>query len=217
VALWVASVVVLGCGGGSSQGGAGGGVAAGGQAGASSTGGHAGASSASGGAAAGGAGGGPPCAPCFTTIVNRVNCDPSPTATCVEQTSQTTNAEGTITKVDNKCYSDGTKSLQHQSIGPIDAGIDGTESVLVQIFKNGAACASGEISITGTVENEKVTELLRDGAGNLLATLVYTVMRPDGGDAVETQTITCAGQAPQPLGACPSSGSPVSCTPGTCM
>ena len=211
MALWVASVVVLGCGGGSSQAGAGGGTAAGGHAGAPSTGGHAGAIS------AGGAGGGPPCAPCFLSIINRINCDPSPTATCLEQKSQTMNADGTITKVDNKCYSDGSKNLQRQSIGPIDAGIDGTQSVAVQVFKNGAACASGDISITGTVENEKVSEVLRDGAGNLLATLVFTVMRPDGGAPVETQTITCAGQTPQPLGTCPSSVSSVSCTPGTCM
>lgn len=221
VVLGVVSAVVLGCGGaatpagagGHGQGGSGqgGGVATGGQAGTSSTGGRAGAP------AAGGSAGGAACAPCYLSIVDRINCTPSPTATCLEQTSQTTNADGTITKIDNKCYSDGIKSLQRQSIGPIDAGIDGTESVLIQISKNGAACASGEVSITGTLENEKLTELLRDAAGNLLATLVYTVMRPDGGATVETQTITCAGQAPQPLGTCPSSGSLVSCTPGACM
>ncbi len=103
-------------------------------------------------------------------------------------------------------------------VGAADAGVAGTQSVGIQIFKNGAVCASGDISYAGTLADETVTEVLKDGAGNLLATLTFIVTRPDGGDLVETRTVTCPGQAAQPLGTCPStSGSSVTCTPGTCM
>ncbi|HVV16580.1 MAG TPA: hypothetical protein VHH90_05190 [Polyangia bacterium] len=214
----IVSALALGCGGKSSQDGTGqaGAPAAGGDAGGSSTGGRGGATSAagSGGTAAGGA---PACARCFLSIANRVNCDPSPTATCVEQKSQTTNTDGTITKIDNKCYSDGSKNLQRQLIGPADAGVAGTESVAVQVFKDGSACASGDISYAGTLGDETVTEVFKDGAGNVLATLVIVVTRSDGGDVVQTKTIACPGEAPQPLGPCSSSGSSVTCTAGTCM
>src|SRR5437660_1246561 len=75
-----------------------GGTAGGGAAGhgGSSVTGGTGGSSATGGTggsrATGGAGGAGACAPCFLSIADRVNsCDPGAAATCVEQTSQTTN------------------------------------------------------------------------------------------------------------------------------
>jgi hypothetical protein len=195
------------CGGGSSQGGTGG-AASGGQAGSSARGG-------SGGSAAGGAGGAPNCSPCHRSLSNLIQCDPSPTATCVQQTSSTTNPDGTKTEIDNKCYSDGTKDLQTSIQSPTDGGT-GPGMLNAQLLKNGVVCASATGMVTSSPNVYSV--VYKDGSGNVVATLsLQTTANSDGG-TTQIQTITCPGQAAEPyVRACVPSDPSITCTTGTCM
>jgi len=202
---------------GATTGGASGGFATGGAAAATGHGGALATGARGGAGAMGGAGGSTPCAPCFLAIVDRVKCDPTPASTCIEQKSQTLDANGTVTSVLNRCFSDGSKTLQTATVEETDAGT-GSQSIEIETYKpGGAACASGTISVTDTSDLVTVTEVIKDGAGNLLATLTATATRGDGDAVLQTSTVTCAGQAPQPLGMCPSSStSSIVCSTGTC-
>jgi hypothetical protein len=72
---------------------------------------------------------------------------------------------------------------------------------------------------------EEVTEVFTDAAGALVATLHFSLAIADGGVRM-TQTITCAGQDPEPYQIClpplPDAGPQgrpggIICTDGTCM
>jgi hypothetical protein len=205
--------------GGGAAGGVSGGAPTGGAAAAAGGGGALATGGRGGAAASGGAGGSTPCAPCFLAIVDRVKCDPTPASTCIEQSSQTVNANGTVTTVRNRCFSDGSKTLQTATVDRNDGGAAGSQSIQIQTYKaGGAACASGDISVTDAPDRVTVTEIVKDESGKVLATLTATALRADGGDALKDSTIiTCAGQAPQPLGTCPSTPTPsYVCTAGTC-
>lgn len=206
-----------GAAGATSTGGAAGGLATGGGAAAAGHGGALATGGRGGAAASGGAGGSTPCAPCFLAIIDRIKCDPTPAATCVEQKSQTVNPNGTLTKVQNRCFSDGTKSLQTSTSDASDGGT-GSQSIEIQTYKpGGAPCASGTISVTNAPDSATVMEVIKDEAGNVLATLTARAALADGGEVLQTSTVTCTGQATQPLGTCPSSpSSSIVCSTGTC-
>jgi hypothetical protein len=185
---------------------------------------HGGLGDGGGGDSADGNSGTPSCSGCNLTLENFLHgCAPSPSATCVEQTSSTPNADGTTTKVDNTCYSDGTKVLGTNTSPPADAGANSSESFASQIVKNGTTCGSAQVVFTSAqMGNASAmnmeTETFRDSSGNLVATIVLIAQFDGDGGVVETQVITCPGQTPEPLTNNCGSDQPVpSCTTGTCM
>jgi alpha-tubulin suppressor-like RCC1 family protein len=153
------------------------------------------------------------CSPCNLTLAAIIqNCSPSPSATCVEQTSMMTAADGTRTVLDNKCYADGTKSLTTQISTPADGGASGSGSVTSQLLKGGSLCASGQSS------SGAPNETLRDSSGSLVATIATTTTSNGDGGVTQTQTITCAGGSPEPLvNGCAPSSSTQGCVMGSCM
>ena len=82
-------------------------------------------------------------------------------------------------------------------------------------------CLTSQSSTSKSTDNsgttvETTTEIIDDSTGNLLATDV-SVTRTTGGATTATQTITCAGQSPEPFVPTCLYGSVVSCSSGTCM
>ena len=199
------------------------------------SGGHAGASMGAGGSTVAGSGGGNPtggsagagtCSPCLLSLASfAVACTHSSGATCVEQVTNTTGADGTATRVQNTCYSDGAKELDTETTPPPDGGAANARTEAIQVFKGGTLCATveaveSEITTDSSgARMQTVTETIKDGTGNLVATEVISAVRdPDAGE-VDTWTITCPGQPAEqfdPNANCLPSSS-VTCTDGTCM
>ena len=151
--------------------------------------------------------------------VRQAECLPPGGATCTLQISSTTAADGTVTEAKNACFSDGTKSLEVDTYPP---GTSPTVTRTIQVLKNGVPCSTshqtaskGADASGNSVETD--TEIIDDGAGNLLATDVTVTTRFTGGGASSTQTITCAGQSPEPFVPSCLYGNLVSCANGTCM
>lgn len=143
----------------------------------------------------------------------------SSSATCTLQTSTTTATDGTVTETKNACFGDGTKSLEVDTYPP---GAPPTVTRTIQILRNGVLCGTfQETNIKGADASgnsvETDTEVIDDGAGNLLATDVTVTTRFTGGGSSSTQTITCAGQSPEPFVPTCLYGNLVSCGNGSCM
>jgi hypothetical protein len=143
----------------------------------------------------------------------------SSSATCTLQTSTTTETDGTVTKIQNACFGDGSKSLEVDTYPP---GASPTVTRIIQTSRNGVLCgtfhqtASKGVDASGnSVETD--TEVITDGAGNLLATDVTVTTRLTGGGSSSTQTITCAEQSPEPFVPTCLYGNVVSCANGSCM
>ena len=180
---------------------------------AGAAGGNAGTSGSGGGSAGGGGAAG--CSPCHIAVAKAL-CQPIASATCLEQQSSTTAADGTFVKSTNVCFSDGTKLLQVDTSPPGNA----PRTTTIQRLRNGALCGTIQASSSSSVNAsgnkvDTTTEVVNDPAGNLLATIVTSTTRTSG---ERTQTLTCAGQAPEPLvSSCIDSAAVVSCAGGTCM
>jgi hypothetical protein len=135
------------------------------------------------------------------------------------QTSSTTDTDGTVTKTQNACFSDGYKSLEVDTYPP---GASSTVTRTIQVLRNGVPCSTfhqtaskGADASGNSVETD--TEVIDDGAGNLLATDVKVTTWFTGGGSSSTQTITCAGQSPEPFVPNCLYGNLVSCANGSCM
>jgi len=176
-------------------------------------GGNAGASGSGGGSAEGGGGAG--CSPCHL-VVGKALCRPIAGATCLEQESSSQAADGTFTLNKNMCFSDGTKILEVDTSPPSSA----PRTATIQRLKNGALCSTVQIGSASSVDGSGndvtiTTEAAYDPTGNLLATLVIT--RTSEGTDV-TQTLTCAGQSPEPfVSSCINSSDAINCSTGACM
>ena len=163
-------------------------------------GGNAGASGSGGGSAEGGGGAG--CSPCHL-VVGKALCRPIAGATCLEQESSSQAA-------------DGTKILEVDTSPPSSA----PRTATIQRLKNGALCSTVQIGSASSVDGSGndvtiTTEAAYDPTGNLLATLVIT--RTSEGTDV-TQTLTCAGQSPEPfVSSCINSSDAINCSTGACM
>jgi len=168
-----------------------------------------------GGAGLSGGGGAAGCSPCHIAVAKAL-CQPIASATCLEQQSSTTAADGTFVKSTNVCFSDGTKLLQVDTSPPGNA----PRTTTIQRLRNGALCGTIQASSSSSVNAsgnkvDTTTEVVNDPAGNLLATIVTSTTRTSG---ERTQTLTCAGQSPEPLvSSCIDSAAVVSCAGGTCM
>ena len=143
----------------------------------------------------------------------------SSSATCTIQSSTTTDPDGTVTKTQNACFGDGSKSLEVDTYPP---GASPTVTRTFQTFRNGVPCGTfhqtaskGADASGNSVETD--SEIIDDGAGNLLATDVTVTTRLTGGGSSTTQTITCAGQSPEPFVRTCLYGNVVSCSTGSCM
>ncbi len=148
--------------------------------------------------------------------VKAAECPPLAGASCTEQSSSTTAADGTITKTDNYCFSDGSKNLEVTTYPP---GSNTASNQTVQILKNGAICSSVQTTTTRSSDAAfdtivTTTDVIMDGAGNVVAT---TVSVTNSGTNSRTQTITCAGQDPEPLDVNCLYGGIFSCGNGSCM
>jgi hypothetical protein len=135
-------------------------------------------------------------------------------ATCTLQTSLTTATDGTVTETKNACFSDGTKSLEVDTYPP---GASPTVTRTIQVLRNGVPCGTfhqtasrGADTSGNSVETD--TEVIDDGAGNLLATDVTVTT-----GSSTTQTITCAGQSPEPFVPSCLYGNVGTCANGSCM
>lgn len=109
---------------------------------------------------------------------------------------------------------DGTKSLLTETRPGLDGGVTPSSSAIAgQTLKDGIACATEEIISAPQV----FTETAKDSSGNIVATLVInSASVSDGG--VATQTITCAGQSPEPyVATCITQTPSPTCVPGACM
>jgi hypothetical protein len=170
------------------------------------------------------------CSPCNQMVDALVHkCAPSGTATCVEQQSDTTSADGTETKIQNKCYADGTKTLQTNTpphaTARVDAGastpVTTTTTTVEQMIAGGAACGTIEealqLNTTGTTfVSQMGTVTVKDATGSVVAT-VSLVDKPDGhGGVTETTMVTCPGQPPEPYVIC-HPFSTLLCSTGACM
>jgi hypothetical protein len=215
--LAFAAIFVIGlgaCGSSSSSGTDGGAGGGGGGAGANT-----GAADAGSGGSGGATDGSVPCSPCYATVVALVQpCIPPATATCVEQRSNTTSG-GVETIVDNKCFSNGSKTLATTTVPLVDGGTSmspATESG--QVTANGTLCATFTLT-TQVISSGSgtITETIMNPAGQVVATLGATVTTNADGTQTQTSTISCPGQQTQPLGDCASTGPSTSCDAGTCM
>ena len=169
------------------------------------------------GGGSGGAGGVTGCSPCHMAV-RQAECLSS-SATCTLQTSTTTDTDGTVTKIQNACFADGSKSLEVDTYPP---GAPPTVTRTIQTLRNGVPCGTfhqtaikGADASGNSVETD--TEIIDDGAGNLLATDVTVTTRFIVGGSSSTQTITCAGQSPEPFVPSCLYGDLVSCADGSCM
>jgi hypothetical protein len=149
--------------------------------------------------------------------VATAECLPVASATCTGLTSSTTAADGTLTKIQNNCFSDGTKDLEVDTYAPGAS----TPSRNIQILRNGATCSTIQETSSYSVDaagnrTDTDTQVIDDATGNLLATVITTTMRM-GNFSNRTQTITCAGQSPEPLVQSCLFGSIFSCAAGSCM
>jgi hypothetical protein len=156
------------------------------------------------------------CSPCQMALL-KAECLPSAGAACTAQSSSSTAADGTFTKVDNLCFSDGTKSLETDTYQP-GANIP---TKVVQLSRDGALCSTVLASTTTGLDVsgntvDIFTEIVDDPMGNLLVTVVTTTRRNQG--ATQTKTVTCPGQPTEALVPACLPGVLVSnCSAGTCM
>jgi hypothetical protein len=183
---------------------------------------------------AGGAGGthdaGAGCSPCNRMVDTLVHqCAPAAGATCIEQQSLTTSADGTQTKIQNRCYSDGTKTLQTDitpnAAASADAGVSTPITTVTtttqQMIAGGGVCETIDetltLNTTGTTfAGQMGTVTVKDASGNVVAT-VSLVDKPDGhGGITETTMVTCPGQSPEPYVICNPFSTDL-CTLGSCM
>lgn len=176
----------------------------------------------------------PPCTPCNLQLGALIAGCGTGTggASCVAQTSQTSNADGTTVNVVNQCFADGAKLLTTKISGSVDAGA--YVSSTSQHIKDGQTCltqlTSGVRSTAGLV----ATDLFLDGAGRIVATVMTNAVAGADGGVVQIQTMTCSGQPAEPYRVClplsppavdagdagsgddAGSSGMVSCTPGAC-
>lgn len=202
-------------GGGASNGGAAGGPAGPGGVGAGGSSGSAGAAGSSGG------GSGRNCSSCSLALANfEAACDPSPTATCVQQNTSSVGADGSTVSVSSFCYSDGTRIKVTSMPKPAGAGAPGTISI-AQIIKNGVVCATANSTIRsqqvdGGTQTVEYSDVYEDGNGDVVATLsIMPMVTADGSEAGGPKMITCPGRPTELFVDC-RTPTP-KCTVGTCM
>ncbi len=147
-------------------------------------------------------------------------------ATCVVQTSQTANPDGTTVNVVNQCFTGGAKVLTTKISGSVDAGA--FVSSTSERIKDGQTCLTQQTSGVRSSAGLVATDLFLDGAGRIVATVMTNSLAGADGGVVQLQTMTCSGQPAEPYRVCLPSSSPpvdagdagasgmVACTPGAC-
>ena len=173
----------------------------------------------------------PPCSPCNLHLGALIAGCTASTAgvSCVVQTSQTINPDGTTVNVVDQCFANGTKFLTTKISGSVDAGA--FVSSTSQRIKDGQTCLTQQTSGVRSSAGLVATDLFLDGAGQIVATVMTNAVAGADGGVVQIQTVTCSGLPAEPYRACPppspptgdaggsddagGSGVPI-CTPGAC-
>lgn len=174
---------------------------------------------------------GTPCTPCNLQLGALIGGCSGGTAgvSCVVQTSQISNPDGTTVNVVNQCFAGGAKLLTTKISGSVDAGA--FVSSTSQRIKDGQACLTQQTSGVRSAAGLVATDLFLDGAGHIVATVMTNAVAGADGGVVQIQTMTCAGQPAEPYRLClppaadggdagtaddAGSSGMVSCTPGAC-
>lgn len=171
-----------------------------------------------------------PCTPCNLELGALIaGCSEGTAgASCVVQTSQTTNADGTTVNVVNQCFAGGSKLLTTKISGSVDAGA--FVSSTSQRIKDGQTCLTQQTSGVRSAAGLVATDLFLDGAGRIVATVMTNAVAGADGGVVQVQTMTCSGQPAEPYRVCLPPAAPsdagdagdaggagmVACTPGPC-
>ncbi len=151
---------------------------------------------------------------------------------CVVQTSQTNNPDGTTFNVVNQCFANGAKMLTTKSSGSVDAGA--FLSSTTQRVRDGQTCLTQQTSGVRSTAGLVATDLFLDGAGQIVASVTTNAVAGTDGGIVQLQTMTCPGQPAEPYRVCLPPSPPavdagdagnaddaggsgmVTCTPGAC-
>jgi hypothetical protein len=173
----------------------------------------------------------PPCSPCNLQLGALVAGCTASTAgvSCVVQTSQTINSDGTTVNVVDQCFANGTKFLTTKISGSVDAGA--FVSSISEHIKNGQICLTQQTSGVRSTAGLVATDLFLDGAGQIVATVMTNAVAGADGGVVQIQTVSCSGLPAEPYRVCQpppadagdggsaddagGSGVPI-CTPGAC-
>lgn len=176
----------------------------------------------------------PPCTPCNLQLGALIGGCSGGTAgvSCVVQTSQTNNSDGTTVNVVNQCFANGAKLLTTKISGSVDAGA--FVSSTSQRVKDGQTCLTQQTSGVRSTAGLVATDLFLDGAGHIVASVMTNAVAGADGGIVQIQTMTCAGQPAEPYRLCLPPSPPaadagdadssddagasamVTCTPGAC-
>jgi hypothetical protein len=175
-----------------------------------------------------------PCTPCNLQLGALIAGCSGGTAgvSCVVQTSQTSNPDGTTVNVVNQCFANGAKVLTTKISGSVDAGA--FVSSTSQRVKDGQTCLTQQTSGVRSTAGLVATDLFLDGAGHIVASVMTNAVAGADGGIVQIQTMTCPGQAAEPYRVClppappaadagdgggpddAGSSAMVTCTPGAC-
>jgi hypothetical protein len=144
----------------------------------------------------------PPCTPCNLQLGALIaGCSGGTDGvSCVAQTSQTTNPDGTVVNVVNQCFAGGTKLLTTKIAGSVDAGA--FVSSTSQRIKDGQICLTQQTSGVRSTAGLVATDLFLDGNGQIVATVMTNAVAGADGGVVQIQTMTCTGQPAEPYRLC---------------